>query len=139
MPVRLTTQEPSRAGPLVHASLDHLDELRCPPGDDSGDFVRHHVDLLLNRQVLNSSMLHPNHTPTRAATGGGFVPNEENQTKNEIQPIKSSVRTIQPTRLIGRVSRRSENKPETMTNVSPVKNHQRPLMDKTTEPTINSV
>jgi len=84
-------------------------------------------------------MLNPSQTPTSAASGGFSAPNDENQIKNAMQPIKRTVRIIWATRLLGRPSRRNENKPDTMTNASPVKNDQRPPMDKTTKPTINKV
>ena len=32
--------QPSRAGPATVANLHHLDELRCPPGSDSGEIFR---------------------------------------------------------------------------------------------------
>src|ERR1017187_8537341 len=90
--------------------------------------VRHHVNLLLNRHVLNSSMLQPSHTPTRAATGGFSAPNDENQTKNAMQPTQSNRRIIKPAKLLGLVARKP-NKAEIITNASPVKKDQRPPMD----------
>jgi hypothetical protein len=83
-------------------------------------------------------MLHPSHTPTSAATGGGSAPNDENQTKNAMQPTQSSSRIIQPAKLLGLVAR-NENKAEIITKASPVKNDQRPPMDKITKPAINNV
>jgi len=35
----LTIHEPSRAGPATMANLYHFDELRCPPGSDSGEVL----------------------------------------------------------------------------------------------------
>jgi hypothetical protein len=68
-------------------------------------------------------MLHPSHTPIRAATGGGLAPNDENQTKHTMQPIPSSIRIIEPTELLGRVRRNPKNA-ETITKASPAKNVQ---------------
>jgi hypothetical protein len=83
-------------------------------------------------------MLHPSHTPTRAAIGGFSAPKDENQTKNTMQPTQSSNRIIQPVILLGLVAR-NENKAEIATNESPVKNDQRPPMDEITKPAINNV
>jgi hypothetical protein len=100
--------------------------------------VRHHVNLLLNRQVLNSSMLHPSQTPTRAAIGGFSAPNDENQIRNAMQAIQSNIRTAKPAKFLGRVARKP-NKAEIITNASPVKNDPRPLIAKSTRPTISKV
>jgi hypothetical protein len=101
--------------------------------------VWHQVNLRLFRHELNSSILNPIQTPTRAANGGFSAPKDENHIKNVMQPMKSSVRIIWTTKLLGRMSRRNENKPETMTNASPVKNDQRTPMAKIIKPTINNV
>lgn len=92
----------------------------------------------LNRHVLNSSMLHPSHTPTSAAIGGFSVPNDENQNKNTMQPTQRNIRIIQPVKLLGFVAR-NENKAETITKANPVKNDQRTPIDRTTKPTTNKI
>jgi len=89
----------------------------------SSGLVRHHADLLLNRQVLNSSMLHPSHTPTSAAIGGGSAPKDENQNKNAMQPTQSTSWKNKPNPLHGLVARKP-NSPEIISNASPVKNDQ---------------
>jgi len=93
---------------------------------------------LLNRQVLNSSMLHPNQTPTRAATGGFSAPKAESQSKNAMQPTQSNIRTIQPAKRLGLVAR-NENKPEIVSKASPAKIDQRPPTDKIIKLAINNV
>jgi hypothetical protein len=49
----LTTHEPSRAGPAAQHNLLHLDELRRPSGEDSGERVRHMIHgQLLRRGIM---------------------------------------------------------------------------------------
>jgi hypothetical protein len=37
--IRLTTEEPNRAGSAAQDNLSHLDDLTLPPGGGSGDLV----------------------------------------------------------------------------------------------------
>jgi hypothetical protein len=47
----------SRAGFVVRADLHHLDELRRPPGGDSGDLAAHQLRLHLDSSSSKSSFL----------------------------------------------------------------------------------
>jgi hypothetical protein len=63
----LTTREPSRAGPATMANLHHLDELRCPPGSDSGEVVRPIVHLLNSQNKTKAPTNKNGATPATSA------------------------------------------------------------------------